>query len=165
VEANLPESAPDQDDDSGVASAADGTSSFGDDSIRSQRFAWGDPAPETTTAPAATEFNAVPSAAGVMPEQTPRGASLIAPVGGDNDVRTTTGTADINPERTQSGSSLTTPSPEQRVVPTSATDAVASAGTVSGSDSANVDDAVLISAAGYSTGKMNPFPKLGGLED
>ncbi len=163
VEPNQPEAAPD--DDGGISgeSSSNATSAFGNDTIRQRRFGWGDPAPETTTAPPATEFNNVPSANSVMPEQARGGATATTP-GGDGMVNTT-GTADINPERTATGSSLTTPSPEQRVVPTSATDAVGSGGTAGSSVAGNADDTVLISAAGNSTGEMHKFPSLGGLED
>jgi gas vesicle protein len=180
VEPNLPESAPDQgsgpfgnsssndapnqEDEPVVATSSNATPAFGGDTIRQRRFGWGDPAPETVTAPPATEFNNVPSANSVMPEQTPAGASVDAG-GTDIGANTTAGPVAVNPERTASGSSLTTPSPQQRVVPTSATDATASVGQVSEGDSVNVDDTVLISAAGHTTGKMNQFPKLGGLED
>lgn len=159
VEPNLPEAAPEGEDDPVVASSSNATPAFGGDTIRQRRFGWGDPAPETTTAPPATEFTNVPSANAVMPEQTPAGASVVSP---DADgATTTTGTAGINPEHTSRGSSLTTPSPEQRVASTSASDATSPIGDTDH----NVDDTVLIAASGHSTGKMNPFPKLGGLED
>jgi gas vesicle protein len=176
VEPNLPESAPDQgsglfggsssddaqnrEDEPVVASSSNATPAFGNESIRQRRFGWGDPAPEMATAPPTTEFANVPSAGSVMPEQTPAGASVDAggtEIGAD----TTAGPVAVNPERTATGSSLTTPSPQQRVVPTSATDATG----MGDGDSSSVDDAVMRSASGHSTGRTHQFPSLGGLED
>lgn len=136
VEANLPEAAPVPESEP-VAAGSASTDAYGSGSIRSKRFAWGDPAPEVATAPAATEFTNVPSAAATMPEQA-------------------------------ATASMDAVTPAQRAgVVTQTVDSATSGSfeTPTTGAAGMVDDAVLTSAVGHSTGKFHAFPNLGGLEN
>lgn len=108
----------DEPDAKSETASATATSQRGQDTIRSQRFAWGDPKPES----AETAIDAPIASSDMTPEQRSQ------PV------------ADSEPAATSSEDAK-------------------SAG------SGNVADTIVSSAASVSTGKMAPFPKLGGLEN
>lgn len=96
--------------------SASGTT-WNSNSIRSQRFAWGDPKPESSDTSVATATE----------------TAVQAPIAGNE------------------------PAPEQRASNTPAA--------TSHTESGSVADTVMASAASAATGKMVPFPKLGGLEN
>lgn len=136
VEANLPEAAPLPEAEP-VTTASGSTQAYGTESIRAKRFAWGDPAPEAATAVAETDFTNAPSTAATTPEQS--------------------ATASMDTVTPEQGAGVITQTVDSATSGSFETPTTGAAGVV--------DDAVLTSAVGQSTGKFHAFPNLGGLEN
>lgn len=148
--------------------------STGSDTIRMKKFAWGTPQPDADQAevPIQAEENApvepvtdattVPAAAAVTTTATTTTTNEAGLKDSINSKRFAWGdpkpeTADAAVEAPIVGND---PAPVKQ-----STDSVGAAPAVSESaGTSNVDSSVVASAASVSTGKMVPFPKLGGLE-